>query len=91
MITTSWAGGWHNEAIIEARPDVVLMMTRSGSHAISDDDLFAHPALSLTPAAKNRAIIRMDGLHMLGFGPRTASTVRELNAAIYGKNPNASQ
>jgi iron complex transport system substrate-binding protein len=80
-----------DEAIIEARPDVVLMMTRSGSHAISDDDLFAHPALSLTPAAKNRAIIRMDGLHMLGFGPRTASTVRELNAAIYGKNPNASQ
>lgn len=80
-----------DEAIIEAKPDVVLMMTRSGGHAASDDELFGHPALSLTPAAKTRTVIRMDGLHMLGFGPRTASTVRELNAAIYGKKPNASQ
>ncbi|OBZ92505.1 hemin ABC transporter substrate-binding protein [Pararhizobium polonicum] len=80
-----------DESIIEAKPDVVLMMSRSGGHATTDDELFAHPALSLTPAAKNRAIIRMDGLHLLGFGPRTASTVRELNAAIYGKKTNASQ
>lgn len=80
-----------DEAIIEAKPDVVLMMTRSGGHAATDDELFAHPALSLTPAAKTQAAIRMDGLHLLGFGPRTAGAVRELNAAIYGKNPNASQ
>lgn len=79
-----------DEAIIEAKPDVVLMMTRSGGHAATDDELFAHPALSLTPAAKTKAVIRMDGLHLLGFGPRTAGAVRELNAAIYGK-PHASQ
>ncbi len=79
-----------DEAIIEAKPDVVLMMTRRGSHSASDDELFAHPALSLTPAAKNKTVIRMDGLHLLGFGPRTASAVRELTSAIYGK-PNASQ
>ncbi|WP_438752532.1 heme/hemin ABC transporter substrate-binding protein [Pararhizobium sp. O133] len=79
-----------DEAIIEAKPDVVLMMTRSGGHAASDDELLAHPALSLTPAAKSKAVIRMDGLYLLGFGPRTASMVRELNAAIYGKT-NASQ
>ncbi|HTO34540.1 MAG TPA: hemin ABC transporter substrate-binding protein [Pararhizobium sp.] len=79
-----------DEAIIEARPDVVLMMTRGGGHAASDDELFAHPALALTPAAKTKTVIRMDGLHLLGFGPRTASTVRALNAAIYGKT-NASQ
>ncbi len=79
-----------DEAIIEAKPDVVLMMTRRGSHAASDSELFAHPALSLTPAAKNKTVIRMDGLHLLGFGPRTASAVRELTGAIYGK-PNASQ
>lgn len=80
-----------DEAIIEAKPDVVLMMSRSGGHAASDDELFAHPALKLTPAAQTRSIVRMDGLHLLGFGPRTASAVRELNAAIYGKKPNASQ
>jgi iron complex transport system substrate-binding protein len=79
-----------DEAIIEAKPDVVLMMTRRGSHSASDDELFAHPALSLTPAAKNKTVIRMDGLHLLGFGPRTASAVRELTSAIYGK-PNATE
>lgn len=79
-----------DEAIIEAKPDVVLMMTRRGSHSASDDELFAYPALSLTPAAKNKTVIRMDGLHLLGFGPRTASAVRELTSAIYGK-PNATE
>lgn len=79
-----------DEAIIEAKPDVVLMMTRGGGHAMSDDELFAHPALALTPAAKTKSVIRMDGLHLLGFGPRTASMVRDLNAAVYGK-ANASQ
>ncbi|MGO4624079.1 hemin ABC transporter substrate-binding protein [Ensifer sp. 2YAB10] len=80
-----------DEAIIEAKPDVVLMMDRGGEHSAEAKELFALPALSLTPAAKNEALIRMDGLHLLGFGPRTASAVRELNAAIYGKKANASQ
>ncbi|KQS72421.1 hemin ABC transporter substrate-binding protein [Rhizobium sp. Leaf371] len=79
-----------DEAIIEAKPDVVLMMTRGGSHGASDEELFRQPALALTPAAAKKSVIRMDGLHLLGFGPRTASAVRELNAAIYGK-ANASQ
>lgn len=80
-----------DEAIIEAKPDVVLMMARGGDHAAGVDELFAMPALSLTPAARNKALIRMDGLQLLGFGPRTAAAIRELNAAIYGKKTNASQ
>ncbi len=73
-----------DEAIIAAKPDVILMMSNGGERPITNDDLLKQPALSLTPAAENKAIIRMDGLHLLGFGPRTASAVRELNAAIYG-------
>lgn len=80
-----------DEAIIEAKPDVVLMMARGGDHTAGVDGLFAMPALSLTPAARNKALIRMDGLQLLGFGPRTAAAIRELNAAIYGKKTNASQ
>ena len=80
-----------DEAIVEAKPDVILMMDRGGEHAAKAEELFAMPALSLTPAAQNKALVRMDGLHLLGFGPRTASAVRELNAAIYGKKANASQ
>jgi iron complex transport system substrate-binding protein len=73
-----------DEAIIKAKPDVILMMNRGDGASAKDDDLMKQPALALTPAVQNKAIVRMDGLHLLGFGPRTASAVRELNAAIYG-------
>jgi iron complex transport system substrate-binding protein len=73
-----------DEAIIEAKPDVILMMNRGDGAGTKNEDLLKQPALALTPAAKNNAIIRMDGLHLLGFGPRTASAVRELTTAIYG-------
>jgi iron complex transport system substrate-binding protein len=73
-----------DEAIIEAKPDVILMMNRGDGASTKDDDIVKQPALALTPAVQNKAIVRMDGLHLLGFGPRTASAVRELNAAIYG-------
>lgn len=73
-----------DEAVIEARPDVVLMMDRAGAHAASVDELFSHPALAATPAAENKALIRMDGAYLLGFGPRTADAIRDLAAALYG-------
>ncbi|PZM14158.1 hemin ABC transporter substrate-binding protein [Rhizobium tubonense] len=73
-----------DESIIEAKPDVILMMDRGGEHPVTNDDLLSQPALALTPAGQTKAIIRMDGIHLLGFGPRTASAIRELNAAIYG-------
>ncbi|ASW07358.1 hemin ABC transporter substrate-binding protein [Rhizobium sp. 11515TR] len=73
-----------DEAIIEAKPDVILIMDREGPLSMSNEDLLKQPAISLTPAASHKAVVRMDGLHLLGFGPRTASAIRELNAAIYG-------
>jgi iron complex transport system substrate-binding protein len=73
-----------DEAIIEAKPDIILMMSRGDGAGTKDEELAQQPALALTPAIQNKAIIRMDGLHLLGFGPRTASAVRELTTAIYG-------
>ncbi|TWH01213.1 iron complex transport system substrate-binding protein [Mesorhizobium sp. J18] len=73
-----------DEAIIEARPDVVLMMDRGGDLDPAGEDVLAHPALASTPAAKNKALVRMDGAYLLGFGPRTASAVRDLSTALYG-------
>lgn len=71
-----------DEAIADLKPDVVLMMDRGGQHDAKADELFAHPALALTPAAKTRRVVRMDGLYLLGFGPRTAGAVRELAVAL---------
>lgn len=73
-----------DEAVGLAAPDVILMMDRGGDHGIADDELFDMPAIRLTPAAQSRAVVRMDGLLMLGFGPRTAEAITRLNDALYG-------
>lgn len=73
------------EAIIAAAPDVILMMDRGGDHAATDAELINHPAIALTEAGKNHAIIRLEGSYLLGFGPRTASAVGDLVDALYGK------
>lgn len=74
-----------DEAIAAAAPDTILMMDRSGDHNIEDDALFAMPALIPTPAAATRSIVRMNGLYLLGFGPRTAQAAIDLNEALYGR------
>ncbi|MCV3274005.1 heme/hemin ABC transporter substrate-binding protein [Roseobacter sinensis] len=71
------------EAIATAAPDVILMMDRAGDHASTDAELFAMPALRTTPAAQAGAVVRMNGLLLLGFGPRTAEAVRTLHDALY--------
>lgn len=75
-----------DEAIIGALPDLILMMNaRSKSNEEIDAELLAHPAIAATPAGKAKAILHMDGAYLLGFGPRTASAVRELAVSLYGE------
>ncbi|WP_299843507.1 hemin ABC transporter substrate-binding protein [uncultured Roseovarius sp.] len=72
-----------DEAISRARPDVILMMDRTDDHGADNRSLLSMPAFRPTPAAKNDAVVRMNGLYLLGFGPRTADAVTDLNQAIY--------
>lgn len=72
-----------DEAVARAAPDVILMMDRGGDHGPDDAALFSMPAIGLTPAGRDRAVVRMDGLLLLGFGPRTAQAVMALNRALY--------
>lgn len=73
-----------DEAVSAAAPDVILMMDRGGDHGASDEELFSMPAIMTTPAAETQSVIRMDGLYILGFGPRTAAAAIELNEMLYG-------
>ncbi len=72
-----------DEAVTQARPDVILMMSRGGDLDAADAELLANPALAGTPAGQNRAIVRMEGSYLLGFGPRTAGAIRDLSTALY--------
>ena len=73
------------EAIIAAAPDVILMMERGEDHSAIDADLFGNPAIALTPAGRDHAIIRLEGSYLLGFGPRAPQAVTDLVDALYGE------
>ncbi|WP_373456283.1 hemin ABC transporter substrate-binding protein [Rhizobium sp. L1K21] len=68
-----------NEAVIEAAPDVILMMNGRGDHSLPDEAILANAAVSETPAGKAGRLIRMDGMYLLGFGPRTADAIATLH------------
>jgi len=72
-----------DEAIVTARPDVILMMSNAGP-PVSDDELFANPSIASTPAGGARKLIRIDGGYLLGFGPRTADAIHDLAISLYG-------
>ncbi|RWM11093.1 MAG: hemin ABC transporter substrate-binding protein [Mesorhizobium sp.] len=72
-----------DEAIVTAKPDVILTMKNAGP-PISEDELFANPSIASTPAGAARKVISMDGGYLLGFGPRTAETIHDLAVSLYG-------
>jgi iron complex transport system substrate-binding protein len=72
-----------DEAAIGARPDAILMMTGGAPGGASDAEILAQPGIAVTPAGASKTLIRMDGLYLLGFGPRTAGAIRELSTKLY--------
>ncbi len=73
-----------DEAVLTAAPDIVLMMDRGGSPDGATDP-FENAAIAATPAGEKRALLRMDGAYLLGFGPRTADAIHDLASSIYGQ------
>ena len=71
-----------DEAVIAAAPDAVLAMQRPQDN-LDATTVFAYPAFSTTPAAAQKSFIAMDGLYLLGFGPRTAAAARDLAVSLY--------
>lgn len=71
-----------DEAVIAAAPDVVLVMSGGAQH-LTADQAFALPALAATPAGRTKAFLTMDGLYLLGLGPRAADAARDLNGMLY--------
>jgi iron complex transport system substrate-binding protein len=72
----------NDEAIVAAKPDVVLSIPRSRD-SLDAETVYAHPAFAMTPVVSNKAFISMEGLYLLGFGPRTAAAARDLSIQLY--------
>jgi iron complex transport system substrate-binding protein len=83
----------NDEAVLAAQPEAVLAMERR-AFRLDAATVFAHPAFADTPAARARALVSMDGLYLLGFGPRAARAARDVAAALYpsvGREPMPSE
>ena len=45
------------------------------------------PEIAQTPAARNHRIVALDGLLLLGFGPRTGTAIRQLAHHLHPSLP----
>lgn len=68
----------NSEVLIAAAPEVLLLTDRVLDSLGGIDGVMDFPGISLTPAGKNKRIIVMDTLYLLGFGPRTAQAALDL-------------
>ena len=67
------------EAMVAAEPDLLLMM-ESGLEVFGGKEAVLNaPGVRQTPAGKDKRIVTMDGLYLLGFGPRLGKAVKELS------------
>lgn len=70
------------EAVIKAAPDVVVMPDAGAQSIGGADGVFALPGLAQTPAGKARALVLIDDVKLLGFGPRLGQALLELQDKV---------
>lgn len=68
----------NSEVLIAAAPDILLLTDRVLDSMGGIDQVMKFPGISLTPAGKNKRIVVMETLYLLGFGPRTAHAAHDL-------------
>lgn len=71
------------EAAVAAAPDFILTTTGSPQDASQAAALLSAPGLPNTPAGRQRRIVALDALYLLGFGPRLPQAVAELAARLH--------
>jgi iron complex transport system substrate-binding protein len=72
------------EAMAVAAPDFLVITDRGVREAGGLEAILAHPTISLTPAARAGRVVTLDGMSLLGFGPRTLEAAERLAEAIEG-------
>ena len=72
------------EAILTMAPELILIMAHGPDSPGKIDQVLAHPILGQTPAAKAGKVLHVDGMQMLGFGPRAPEAAEMLQDALYG-------
>lgn len=71
------------EALSGAAPDCIVATQEGITGMGGPDALWQRPELALTPAYARRALVTLDALQLLGFGPRLPQTVLEIHRQLY--------
>jgi iron complex transport system substrate-binding protein len=90
----SGMSGWKPvsmETMVSINPQVFIVPERGVNDAGGIEGLLSHPALRLTQAGREQRVITMDGMAMLGFGPRTLEAARDLAVALSQAHPAGAQ
>lgn len=66
------------EALISAKPDVILVPSRAVGSLGGIEGILAMPGVQDTPAGQNKRIVTLDDMLLLGFTPRLGEGVKEL-------------
>ena len=72
-----------SEAVISSAPDVILLMDSGLQSLGGTNALWELPGMALTPAKVKNRVLTMDGLLLLGFGPRIAEAAQSLHESLY--------
>tara|TARA_R110002096_G_C14661942_1_gene728479 strand:+ start:6774 stop:7634 length:861 start_codon:yes stop_codon:yes gene_type:complete len=72
-----------SEVAASSAADYILMMSHVVQGSGGKEAILSLPQLQLTPAGKNGNLISMDGLLLLGFGPRTPAAIKSLTQQIF--------
>lgn len=71
------------EGVIDAAPDVLLFPSSSVDGLKGLDNVWTIPGIAQSPAGKNKKVIQIDKLALLGFGPRLGDVVLEMMAQLH--------
>lgn len=73
------------EAVVAAAPEIVLVTQRNLTSLGGEQKVIDRIGLMNTPAGRGGGVVAMDGLFLLGFGPRTGRAVAQLAARLHGR------
>lgn len=79
------------EAVVDAEPQWLVMTETALESLGGRDEIREHPALGSTPAARDGRIVALDGLLLLGFGPRTPKAATRLAERFHANLPEAAE
>ena len=71
------------EAAAQLAPEAVVIMDHVLAEIGGVDALLGIPALAVTPVARSRRVVPIDGSYVLSFGPRAAQARRDLTRQLH--------